>query len=306
MRKGKKPLGRKNRIRKERKKEERIAVIITVTILIVLIFISGFLINSMLNQPSASQTVSSTSEPKAAIVDQLSLTYPNQTFIEIATNTLEQAGYRVDYYPGENVTIEFYRNLPTYNYGLIILRVHSGFIMGGGTSTFIFSSELYNTQKYVYEQLTDQIALTRLQGGGPTYFGINENFVKSSMKGTFNKAIIIMMGCNGLQYISMAKVFMEKRAKVYLGYSEPVTASYTDEATTHLLQHFLIEKRTLKESVQETFKEVGADPVYNSLLLYYPSEAGDYTTQEVVDILITSSAEIQYNMLSEKRKFNNL
>ena len=62
---------------------------------------------------------------KAAIVDHLSLTAPNQTFIQTATNTLKQAGYRVDYYSGEKVNVEFYRNLPTHGYGLIILRVHS-------------------------------------------------------------------------------------------------------------------------------------------------------------------------------------
>jgi len=303
MKAKKKPLGTKHRIRE--KKEKRIALAVKVAILIAIISISAFLINSMLNQPSTNQSVNSTSEPKAAIVDHLSLTYPNQTFTQTATNTLKQAGCTVDYYPGENVTVDFYKNLPTHGYSIIILRVHSGFIKGGGASIFLFSSESYSTQKYVYEQLTDQIALTRLQEGGPTYFGVNENFVKSSMKGTFNNAIIITMGCNGLQYTTMAKAFTKKGAKVYIGYSEPVIASYTDQATTHLLQHFLIEKRTLKESVQETFKEIGADPSYNSLLVYYPLEAGNYTIQNIASILITNTAEIQHKALYQKRKNDN-
>ncbi len=61
----------------------------------------------------------------AAIVDQLSLTQPNPEFIGQARGLLAQAGYLVDYYPGEQVTVDFYRDLPTRNYDLIILRVHS-------------------------------------------------------------------------------------------------------------------------------------------------------------------------------------
>lgn len=276
------PRGYKHRIREKRKREERIDQAIMVAILVLIVLVSGFIVNSFLNQPSITlHSGSSTSEPEAAIVDHLSLTCPNQTFIEKATNILEQAGYTVDYYSGENVTVEFYRNLPTHNYGLIILRVHSGFIKGGGTSIFFFSSEPYSSQKYVYEQLTDQIALIRLTEGGPTYFGINENFVRSSMKGTFNNAIIIAMGCNGLQYASMAKAFTEKGAKVYVGYNEPVIASYTDETIIRLLQHFLIEKQQLKQAVQKTFEEVGPDPAYNSLLIYYPLEVGQQTIQDI-------------------------
>jgi len=62
---------------------------------------------------------------KAAIVDQLSLKFPNQTYVETATDILEQARYMKDHHPSENVTVEFFRNLPTHRYNMIILRVHS-------------------------------------------------------------------------------------------------------------------------------------------------------------------------------------
>jgi len=110
-----KPRGIKHKIHEEKKREQRIRLTVTAAILIIAISVSGFLINSMLNQPSTNQTTSNASQPKAAIVDHLSLTAPNQTFIETATNTLKQAGYTVDYYSGENITVEFYRNLPTHD-----------------------------------------------------------------------------------------------------------------------------------------------------------------------------------------------
>jgi hypothetical protein len=278
----KKPSGVKHEIREEKKRQQRIGLAVTVAILIIIIFVSGFLINSMLNQPSTNQT----SQLKAVIVDQLSLTMPNQTFIQKATNTLKQAGYTVDYYPGEKVTVEFYRNLPTYAYKLIILRVHSAAAAYQEgeyveASVCFFTSEPYSKTKHVPEQLTDQLVIVSYtMPQPPYYFGILPKFVTSS-NGEFRNSTIIMMGCEGLNNTSMAEVFVEKGAKAYIGWNGMVSASQTDQATTQLLQHFLIEKLTLKQSVQETFKEVGFDPPYKSLLIYYPLKVGDQTIEDI-------------------------
>src|SRR4030042_6800376 len=72
------------------------------------------------------QTISPNSHTlKAAIVDHLSLSHPNQAFVKECSETLKKAGYTVDYYKGEEVTVEFYRNLPALEYDLIVFRVHS-------------------------------------------------------------------------------------------------------------------------------------------------------------------------------------
>ena len=34
----------------------------------------------------------------------------------------------MDYYPGEQVTVDFYRTLPLRGYDVLILRVHSGIV----------------------------------------------------------------------------------------------------------------------------------------------------------------------------------
>jgi len=304
-----KPHGMKHRIREEKRREEHIGFIVIVAVLIAIVSISAFLINSMLNKPSTNPSVGYASQPKAAIVDHLSLTAPNQTFIQTTTNTLKQAGYTVDYYSGEEVTVEFYRNLPTHNHGLIIFRVHSSATNPEGTENpvTLFTSERYERAKYVYEQLTDQLVMVGFSQDerekGITYFGISALFVTQAMKGKFQNTIIIMMGCEGLDNPLMAKAFVENGAKVYISWNQPVLASHTDLATTHLLQHFLIEKRTLKESVQETFKDVGADPVYKSLLIYYPLEAGDYTIQNIVctQFIISIVVEIKHKEFSETK-----
>lgn len=290
--------GMKQKLCEERKRQERLGLVVTVAILIVIVSVSGFLIHSMLNSSPPEQDINSTSEPKAAIVDHLSLTMPNQTFMETATNTIEQAGFTVDYYQGEEVTVEFYRNLPTHGYKLIILRVHS-------TALSLFTSETYDKNKYFWEQWTDQLTRAKyFEEDEEAYFGITALFVRSSMNGRFDNSVIIMMGCLGLAVNDTAEAFVERGARVYISWNDFVLVSHTDTAVTCLLQHFLIEKLTLQKSVQETFKEVGFDPAYESLLIYYPLEAGDYTIQNILGNIITNNAwKLNVKHHIEKRKF---
>jgi len=257
--------------------------------LIVAVLLLGLIINSILNQPSTDQTALVPSELRAAIVDQGSFSPvagPNPVFIETATDILKQAGYTVDYYPSENVTVEFYRNLPTHAYSIIILRAHStAKDLEGPAPVVLFTSERHGEEKNAYDQLDGvvQVAYSRQEGeSGIQYFGIDPSFVSKSMKGRFQNTLIIMMGCEGLANIEMAKAFVERGAKVYVGWSGPVSACHTDAATSHLLQHFISENLTLKKSVQETFKEVQVDPPHKSLLTYYPLEVGDKTIEDII------------------------
>jgi hypothetical protein len=274
MKEKKKPKGTKAEIRSYKKRLTLIGTAIIIVILVVIIAFSSFLIYSYLNPSSSNQPPAL--ELKAAIIDHLSLTVPNQTFIQTATNILETANYTVGYYAGEEVNVEFYRNLPTHGYSLIVLRVHStaSEATGTGGPVTLFTSEPYSTTKHVYEQLTDQlcgVAYSREQGEkGIKYFGIGPLFVSQSMKGRFQNTTIIMMGCEGLDNPSMAQAFIEKGAKVYISWSLPVSGSHTDKATKQLLKHLITEKQTIKQAVTETMKEVGPDPAWGSILVVYP------------------------------------
>jgi hypothetical protein len=267
----KKPRGIRHKIREDKKRRNRIGA----AVLIGVIFFSILLINSILNQPSKSQPVSSNSQPKAAIVDQLSLTFPNQTFIQAATAILEQAGYSVDYYPSENVTVDFFRNLATHDYGIVILRVHSTATGLQGTEynqipVVLFTSEIYTQNSYAWEQLNDQLEKVSYHAPQPPYyFAITPAFVTSCMNGRFQNTTIVMMGCEGLENIKLAEAFIEKGVKIYTGWTGSVSSSYTDQATADLLQHLIAEKQTIEQAVDNTMKEVGPDPTYNSQLTYY-------------------------------------
>ena len=224
--------------------------------------------------------------PKAAIVDQLSISQPNQALVEQSTALLTEAGFVVDYYKGESVTVEFYKNLPTHDYSIILLRVHSATFNPEKQVLDFFTSEPYSESKYVSEQLKDRVracAFAPYEEGDPVYFGITAKFVRSSMKDEFDNTMVIMMGCDGLKYDDMAEAFIEKGAAVYIGWSGLVSAPHTDQVTIDLLQRFLIQEQTIDQAITATMNELGADPKYESLLSYYPTDGGNCTIHDILN-----------------------
>ncbi|MGB9716612.1 MAG: hypothetical protein ACPL1G_09445 [Thermodesulfovibrionales bacterium] len=230
---------------------------------------------SSLHQQSQNNIPAVIHKQKSAIIDHLSISHPNQSFVKECSEILREAGYTVDYYKGEDVTVEFYRNLPAREYDLIIFRVHSTYIHKY-LSLALFTSEPYTKERYVQEQMLNRVAkgfIEPYHEGDPLYLVITDKFVRYSMKGSFHNSIIIMMGCASIKKC-MATAFIEKGAKAYIGWNGPVSAHHTDIATIRLLKYLLLGKKTIAEAVGETMKEVGSEPQYKNTLLYWPIEAG--------------------------------
>jgi len=299
MKEKRKPKGTKAEIHAYKKRSTLIGTAIIAAILVVIIVLSSLLIYSYLNpsQPNEPPTLSPELELRAAIVDHLSLTIPNESFNQTVTNILEEAGYTVDYYAGEEVTVDFYRNLPTHGYSIIVLRSHSGLREGEKAPLCLFTSERYSETKYSWEQLTDRltgVAYSEEEAKkGIAYFAITPKFVQQDMKGNFQNATIVMMGCNGLTYPYMAQAFVGKGAKVYISWDLAVSAGHTDKAIMQLLEYLITEKQTLEQAVTETMKEVGPEPENGSILLYYPETLVDsYVIPNIKNNLIASDVVI--------------
>ena len=234
-------------------------------------------------------------ELRAAIVDQLGLSEPNPEFVQTATSVLQQAGYTVDYYPPEQVTVDFYRKLPQQKYLLILFRVHiarftqEGLTMADperrqalldafGNSVFLFTSEQYDSAKYSDDRQNLRLfAVRNLTGSGDTrYFGITPRFIQS-MQGSFDKSVLVLMGCDGLLFDGTAKAFVDKGAGAVVGWDSLVSGPHTDEAIESLLQKLLPGRLSLGEAVKRTMAEVGTEPAYNNTLKVYPDQAEDRT-----------------------------
>jgi hypothetical protein len=223
----------------------------------------------------------STGRKTAVIVDQLSLTQPNPDFVSSARNLLAEAGYLVDYFPGEQVTVGLYRSLPRRDYHTIILRVHAGITTevdassGERTETeyvSLFTGEPYTPGKYPDEEL-NRLGRARYHEDADPLFGIGPDFVTDSMEGRFNDTLIVMMGCDGLRSQRTAQAFLDKGAQAFVSWSQPVSASHTDAATQRLLERLLIEGLPTSEAVARTAAEVGPDPTYEGELRILEAEA---------------------------------
>ena len=209
----------------------------------------------------------------AAIVDQLSLTVPNPEFIESARSLLHEAGYLVDYYPGEEVTVEFYRNLPTHDYDLIILRVHSAGVRQEGVDRVnLFTSDLVTSVPddlkpgYWEEGRAGLLRVVAYSDDGPEYFGIPPSFIESSMRGKFRDTTVVMMGCDGLRFARLGEAFLKKGANSFISWNQPVSASHTDAATERLLHNLFLEGLPAQEAVTQTMADVGPDPFWGAEL----------------------------------------
>ena len=210
---------------------------------------------------------------KAALVDQIALTHPNPEFTDQALAYLEEAGFSTDVYEGEEVTIELYRTLPEQGYDLILIRSHSTNILNEnipGGPVFLFTSEVYDNNRYVKEQLANRIGRAKAlhDEDSPLYFAILSGFVRQDMEGRFEDTLIIIGGCQSLGTPDLAQAFIERGASAVVGWNEWVDLSHNDQTLLHLLHGLTLERLTLEQAVRKTMNEVGSDPAYDSTLTY--------------------------------------
>jgi len=230
-------------------------------------------------------SLSQPGELKAAIVDQLYSLQPNEDFIIQVTQELEDYGFEVDTYQGDEVTVDLYRRLPGYGYELIIFRAHSGLLGSKGEAierTCLFTNEPYSETRHISEQLSDQLAKARIAENYPWVFGIGDEFVIQSMEGEFDHAVIIMMGCSCLYLEDLAQAFIAKGASAYLAWDGTVDLDYVDKATPYLIKQLCVDKVTVGKAVTSTMNVVGPDPKYHAILKYYPPQSANKNLEQLI------------------------
>ncbi len=217
-------------------------------------------------------------ENSAAIVDQLEPYEPNPVLISDLTSTLAGSGLKVDYFHGDEVNVDFYRNLSSRGYKIIIFRTHAGLLGSEGKAiarTCFFTNEPYSDRKYVTEQLTDQLAKARTDPGNPWVFAIGANFVNRSMQGQFNKTAILMMGCSTLYLSDLAEALVKKGASTCVGWDASIGADYMDKSMLDLVGKLYRDRQTVDGAVAQTLKDAGSDPDFGGTLKYYPLGSGN-------------------------------
>jgi len=210
---------------------------------------------------------------RAVILDGLSMDYPNQTFIRSAEKILKQAGFTVDVYGLENITLSLLRKLPSEDYGLVIFRIHGGrmrppigiFIDG------VLFIERCSPGSHMEEIESGYLLLGRTFLSNETYCVVPPHYITDKLHGRFKGAIIIAMSCFTGDYELMAKAFFKRGAGAYIGFRGKISPAYADAFTINLLRKIYAENIPLQEAFNHARSELGPDPDYKGTpVLYLP------------------------------------
>jgi hypothetical protein len=204
--------------------------------------------------------------PRAALIDALYSTHPNQEFTESLNQTLRETGFELDVFQGTEVTVDFLKKMPN-GYKLIILRMHSA--LGTNNQLYLFTGELYSIGKYTQEQYLELVKEAYATQDSQSVFAVNWGFIKRCMTKKFNGTLVIAMGCDGTLDSWIIEEFINQGAVGYVAWTGPVLMSHSDEATLHLIQALYTEKLQLEEAVEKTNDQVGEDPEWGVILKCY-------------------------------------
>ncbi len=250
----------------------------------VVIGVSISMIFPIMQNDSIKFKIMDSGQPRATIIDQLDSEIPNKEFQETVTQYLEDAGYQVDIYTTEDITVDFYKELPTMNYDYIIIRSHS---LGAGSiekSASLFTGEKYTDHKYIKEQFLKHVgrgipilSQTIMDQGGlgafidDTYFVIGSKMIDEIMEGNFNGSTIILAGCETMEDSTLADSFLNKGASEVVGWTGLVDSRNNDAIVEEMLKETFVNKLDLKQAVEVVMKQVKGKLYYPETGLLYQS-----------------------------------
>ena len=235
--------------------------------------------------------INSTSSPDkqprqlAAIIDQLHDSIPNKSFQQKALEYLENACYDVDVYTTKDITVDFYKKLPSMNYKFIYIRTHSLEIPTDDNDTYLFTGEKFKI-KYIQEQLSGQVAtavplneqkLMELRESkeltpDKIYFVVGSKFVDELMVGKFPQTVIIIGGCESIRKHDLAKSLIFRGASAVVGWDRTISSLENDLVMLALLEEVLINKTGFYDAIPSVMQEFGSDLQYSSMLQHIQPE----------------------------------
>jgi hypothetical protein len=224
--------------------------------------INGPPCNSLISQPANPPDLK-----RVALIDELATNEPNQGFVDSINASSKATGYGFDYYPPSSATLDLFRTLPSRGYSVIIFRNH-GPAVGVSDEPAIATSQPYNDYSWIWDQLNDRLAV--MQIGGHQYFAITPKYISDLMCGEFSNTIVMAMFCNSANFfVPILHSFVEKGARVFIGWNSTVSVSY-DDLTFGRLVPLILQGEPVPNAVQTITRELGPDPIYGGTLSYYP------------------------------------
>ena len=220
---------------------------------------------------------------KAAIIDQLYRDIPNPHYQNQTMIYLQDRGYDVDLYTTEDITIDFYKELPSMDYDFIVFRTHSLAIYGKNPSEWLFSGEKYSNKVHIAETLSGQLSpgvpfivtedqtITYSEALKERYFMIGSKFIDESMVGQFPGSVIILGGCETMPHELLAEALVKRGASSVIGWNELVNSSKNDRVITSLLEEMLVNGLKIDEAIELVMEDLKRDKKSNLKLKHFSS-----------------------------------
>ncbi len=222
---------------------------------------------------------------KAAIIDQLHQDFPNESFQENATKILTDDGYEVDLFTTADITIDFYKELPSMDYEFIVLRSHSLAIYGEKPSSWIFTGEKYDAGRYTQEQLSGMLSpgvpfrqghisqMTQGDAKSERLFMIGSKMVDEMMEGQFPGTQIILGGCDTMSQVYLAEAFVKRGASSVVGWNGLVELRDNDAVMLSLLDDIFNENLEMGDAVEKVMNDYKGKTYYGTKLKHFSSGA---------------------------------
>ncbi len=224
---------------------------------------------------------------KAVIIDQLYKDIPNRSYHEKVTEFLTQAGYEVDLFTTADITVDFYKELPSMDYEFIVLRTHSLAIYGEKPSSWLFTGEMYSDKKHTFDTMsgllspgipfliTDDIEqrMTYSEAAKKRHFMIGSKFIDESMEGTFPGSVIVMAGCETLVHSDLADSFIARGSSSVIGWNDLVESKKNDQVILSVLEEILVNELKIEDAVDSVMENFVNDDNSKLKLKYYSSGA---------------------------------
>jgi len=158
---------------------------------------------------------------KVLLIDTLS--HLNDDFYLNLQKLCNEQNITLDTVSADNFDVEYFKKNEG-SYMFVFLRVHS---TNQYNRTWIFTGEEYEKNKYLLEQLADEVHRAKPNDYEEYYFVISSDyFVSKKIK--LDSVFFVLMGCNGQDTNDMANAFISLGAKCVIGWEGQVALSYSD------------------------------------------------------------------------------
>jgi len=222
---------------------------------------------------------------KAVIIDQLYQDFPNESFQQNATKLLTDGGYEVDLFTTADITIDFYKELPTMDYEFIVLRSHSLAIYGKKPSSWIFTGEKYEAGRYTQEQLSGMLSpgvpfrqgqisqMTQGDAKSERLFMIGSKMIDKMMVGQFPGTQIILGGCDTMSQVYLAEALVKRGASSVVGWNGLVELRDNDAVMLSLLDDIFNGNLEMGDAVEKVMNDYKGKTYYGTKLKHFSSGA---------------------------------